>query len=55
MAKDKANGTLHESGKKVKHPSQAEAIGLTTNKEKTRGPHPAGVAKKTGHRVANHG
>jgi hypothetical protein len=39
MAKDKANGTLHESGKKVKHLKS----------------HPTGVAKKTGHRVANHG
>lgn len=55
MAKTQETGTKHESGKKVKHPSQAEAIGLTINKEKTRGPHPTGAAIKTGHRVANNG
>ncbi|WP_343669138.1 hypothetical protein [Chitinophaga sp.] len=55
MAKKQYAGTKHEGGKKVKHPSQAEAIGLTTNKEKNRGPHPTGEAKKAGHRVANHG
>lgn len=55
MAKDQKSGTKHESGKKVKHPSQAEAIGLTTNQEKSRGPHPTAVAKKAEHRVANNG